>query len=244
MAALLAIGGEVYASRWTAAWLHGLVRSPPSRVQVTVPYERGVPALAGVETRRSRTWRWEDTVAVDDLVVAAPARMLGELAACTNLSYLRSLAIDVRQRRLASLDGIAAALERMGPVSGAGRLRRILWQLDEERCDSELERVARAAFRARPHIPSPHPQPYPIPVRGRIVHIDLGWPDQEVGIDCLGLASHSQREHLEVDSLRSGLLAETTWRIFTVTWRRIETDAESFCAQIHQALQPPPHRRL
>jgi hypothetical protein len=236
MAALLATGEEVYASRWTAAWVHGLIRFPPTNVQLTVPYGRGAPRLAGVEACRSRTWRWEDTTVVRELRVATAARMVCELAAWTQLPPLRSLVIDARQRQLADLAEIADVLERMGPVRGAGRLRRILWQLDEERCDSELERLTRAAIRARPYLPRPHPAPYPLHVRGRLIHIDIAWPRQRVGAECLGMGSHSERPQLEVDALRSGLVAETGWRIFPVTWARIEQDAEGFCRQVARAL--------
>lgn len=217
--ALLAVGSPAFVGGWSAAWLVGLVRSAPSAVELVVPHERRTRNLPGVVVRRSRTLTQADAVAVEGLPSTSAVRTVCDLAAITDEEGLRTLLIDGRQRRLFDLAAVLERASTMGTAKGLSQLRRLVWELDAERCDSVLEYRLRSRLHAVPGLPAPSPAPVPVDVGGRVLHIDIGWPAFAVGIEADGFGSHSERDSLEVDARRHNALERAGWRILRAGWR-------------------------
>lgn len=215
--AVLAVGEPVLVANWSAAWLWGLVKAAPTVIEVVVPHQRRKASLDGVTVHRSRTLTDDDAAIVRHLPVTSVARTLCDLAPLTEEEALRALVIDARQRRLVRLEEVAEQAGRYDVLKGLRRLRRVLWELDGERCDSVLEwrvrrLLAEAGLRAAP-------APVPVDVGTRELHVDIAWPEERVGIEVDGLGSHSERESLETDIARHNALARVGWRVLRAGWR-------------------------
>lgn len=216
-AAVLAIGEPVLVANWSAAWVWGLVPAAPTVVEVVVPHQRRKASLDGVTVHRSRTLADDDAALVRELPVTTVARTLCDLAPLTDEKALRALLIDARQRRLVRLEDVAQQAARYDAIKGLGRLRTLLWELDGERCDSVLEwRVRRllADVGLRPA-----PAPVTVDVGSRELHVDIGWPQERVGIEVDGVGTHSDRKSLEIDIARHNALARVGWRVLRAGWR-------------------------
>lgn len=172
---------------------------PSTIVDLTVPFHRGAPKLHGVRGHRSRHLSSEDAVPARGLQVTSAARTLCDLAALTALPFLRSLVIDARQRKLASLEEGDRIRLQLGRRAGLSKLGRILHELDRETCDSMLELASRKALATR-GVPAPCPRPYPVCVGNRTLHLDIAWPWAYVAVECLGLGSHSERAQFDRDA--------------------------------------------
>lgn len=131
---------------------------------------------------------------------------------------------------------VAARLERLGPVTGAGKLRRLLWELEEERCDSVLEQRVRELLRRHRVTPPPYPHPYPVLARGRMVEIDIAWPQLLVGVEVAGFGSHSARPQLSRDHRRGNRLTLSRWRILRVGWDRYDRDPQGIVEETRELL--------
>lgn len=235
-AALLAVGEPVFASHHTAAYLWGLVASPPAPLELVVPERRRAPRLGGVQVHRSRTLAAQDAASIEGLAVTSVPRTLLDLAGATGLSTLRGLVIDARQKRLAELDEVACRLLLVGPVRGRGRLRQVLSELDEEVCDSVLEHRLRAILRDAGL--EPHPAPFPVEAQGRVLHVDVAFPLQRVGIEVDGFGAHSTRRQLEIDHERQNRLVVGGWRIIRVGWDKVADDPTSIVRELRRLLGP------
>jgi hypothetical protein len=219
-AALLAIGPPVLLADWTAAWLWGLVRTPPTVPQLVVPARRGVTTLEGIAARRSGTLVVEeDGAVVHGLLVTSPARTLCDLSALTTEDTLRALLIDARQRRLVELADVLQRAAGMGTAKGLRQMRRLVCELDRARCDSVLEHRLRGRLGDVPELPPPASGPVPVDVGGRTLHVDIGWPEERVGIEVDGFGSHSERRSLEIDQRRHNALQLARWRVLRAGWR-------------------------
>ncbi len=222
LAAALSVGHQALAARWTALWLWGLLRRPPSTVHLIVPYARwAAESTERVTITRSRTLVLEDRDLAQGIAVTSVPRTLADMAGHVATPFLRGLVIDAVQRRLVTLGEVRDRATLMRNSAGLGRLRRICFELDVQHCDSVLEHDCRRRLRAT-SLPKPHPRPYEIVThRGRRV-IDVPWPDLRVGIECNGRAFHSDREALDKDGVRLTEIAVADWRIAHATWTRVE----------------------
>lgn len=233
--ALLTVGPPVLVCGWSAAWLWGLVRTLPTRPEIVMPHERKAGrSQPAIVVRRSRTLRRDDGVVHRGLPVTTVARTLCDLAAVTDQDALRGLLIDARQRRLVDLAAVAERSASMGTAPGLRLLRGLLRELDEVHCDSVLEHHIRARFAEVPGLPPPAPAPVPVPVRGRVLHVDIGWPDFRVGVEVDGFGGHSQRTSLETDARRHNALQLADWRILRATWAHAGADFPDLLASLRR----------
>lgn len=233
-AALERVGQPAYVSLWSAAWLYGLVRTPPSRVALLLPHGRRVARVEGVDFSRSRTLVPQDLTKERDLPVVSMARLLCQLARILTEAQLRAFVIDARQRQQVTLQDIADTADRMGNAAGLARLRRTIGDLDVRNADSVFELRMRRKLRS--HGFRPDPGQAAVPAGDRVLHIDIPFSSRWVGIECLGLGSHSEREHLETDARRSNALANTAWRILMATWSDLDRTWPQFRVALERAL--------
>ncbi len=194
-AAVLQAGGRVLLARSSAAYLWGMTRSAPPRVELAIPADRKVQMLPGVSMWRSRTLTMMDAEARGPLPVTRPARTIVDLAAVTPIDPLRSLVIDARQRRVLALADLDAAVRRLTHATGRGKVTRILRDLDEEVCDSILEHRWRRTLRAVGLRPWPRPFPFRCS-DGVAIEIDVAFPVEWVSCECDGLSSRAERASL------------------------------------------------
>ena len=239
-AAMLAVGGadpKVWADRWTALWLHGLLRNPPTTIHLAVPDGQSYPTLKRVKVRRSSTLVDEHTTEVLRLPTLNPARALVDMGAVAAKAYLRGLIIDARQRGLASLAQLDEVLEGLPNVRGRKLLAQLVWELDEERCDSVLEALVREVLRAA-GVAAPHPEPYRIETPHRTLELDIAWPALRCGIEVDGMGFHSARDHLDTDQRRHNALVLAGWRVLRVGWYRVEDpkEREGFLREVGELL--------
>lgn len=239
LAAVLAVRHEAWATRWAAAFLWGLTDRLRSPITVVVPHDHRAAPLDRIKVVRSRTLDEVDKTVVAGIPCVTVPRMLADLAAVTDLSTLRGLAIDARQRSLLDPAVLWELWERTRPAPGHRRLLSLAEQLagGEELVDSTLEWRTRGAIR-REGLPAPHPEPYPVEVDGRVVaRIDIAWPQYRVGVECEGYRYHSQRRQLDRDSARQNLLLSLDWRLLLVTWAQLQQSPGEVVAQIRRLLE-------
>lgn len=233
-AALVAAGPAAIACRRTAAHLLGCWPEPEF-VELFVPLKQRPPRLRGVRVARTGSLRPRDRSKRDDLRLTTAPRTMIDLAAVVQPSVLRAVLIDARQRRLITYPRVAESLKGLGPLRGIGELRRLLWELDPERCDSVLEALVRELLR-RHGIREPHPGPFPVQAGSRTLHVDIAWPGRRVAIEVDGFAYHSKRSELDRDARRHNLLVLAGWRVLRVSWDRVEDDPDGFVREVQQLL--------
>lgn len=232
MAAVLAVNGPVWAARGTAAALLGLADSPPSRITLVAPPGVGSHPPRGVHIVRTQSLVPAHTTLVGPVPVTTPARTVIDWAAeLRTAALLRPVVIQAVQRRRLRLDQVGALLEALGPVAGAGTLRTVLRQLDEERCDSELEYLVRRKLRAAGFRPAPGPVPVTV-AGGRVFHVDIGFPPRPVGIEVDGRAYHLAAADVAADHGRANLIMAVRYRLLRVTWLRVDRDWDGFCEEL------------
>lgn len=233
-AAQLALGAPSVATGATAAHLYGL-RPPPETLTLLVDEAERAKPPAAVRLRRTRTLIPSDIAEVAGLQVATACRMIIDFAAVAPPPQVRALIIDARQRRLVELDQIERRLSSMGPVPGRGVARRLVWELSPVRCDSVLEDLTRRQLRDA-GLPPPDPAPVPVHAGGRMIHVDIGWPEAKVGIEVDGFAYHASRRDLDRDHRRANALALAGWIILRVGWDRLERDPAAFTDEVGRLL--------
>lgn len=233
-AALLAAGTNSVLCRRSVAHLFGLLPRPPF-VEVFLPLGERAPSLAPVRVCRTGTLRPADVAMVDTLRATTPTRTVIDLAAVLQPPELRAVLIDAQQKRLIHLGKVDRRIEGLGPVRGIGVVRRLVWEMHPERCDSVLEHRVRSLIREA-QLPSPAPQPLPVRAGNRTLRIDIAWPARQVGLEVDGLAYHSSHGDLDRDHRRGNALVLAGWRILRVGWHRVEADAEGFLAELRATL--------
>lgn len=239
LAAVLAVRGEAWAARWTAAYLWGFTDRLRVPVTLLVPHQHRAAALNRVTVMRTRNLLPEDDVTVRHAIpVTTTARMLADLCGVVGLEELRALAIAARQRRLLSPEELWALWERF---RGSPRHRKLgalaaMLSGDVERVDSILEHRVRALLRAR-GVPAPFPEPYPVHDGAQVVaRIDIAWPAMKVGVECDSFRHHSAPEDLEKDTRRQNRLVSMGWQLVRVTWRQMEHEPDQVADTVHRLL--------
>ena len=234
--ALLAVGPPVLVGGWSAAWMWGLVRTPPVPAELVVPHHRKAGRTARTDVRRSRTLTAADGVILRGLPVCTPVRTLCDLAAVTDEPALRGMLIDARQRRLADLADVVERAAGMGTARGLRMLRRLLAELDGEHCDSVLEHKLRGRLAAVAGLPPSAPAPVPVDIGGRVLHVDIAWPERRVGIEADGFGAHSQRASLDMDARRHNALQLAGWRVLRATWVHLGEEFPLLLEQLRRLL--------
>lgn len=237
MAGVLATGHGALATGWTAAYLYGLIRSPRLPLTLTIGHAHRAPLLQGVRVVRSRTLWEQDAATIGLLPVVKPVRMIADLATQADLTQQRFLAIDACQKRLLTPVDLTDMALRLDGSRAAGRLTTIALSLMEGQIDSALEWQTRLVL-DRDDLPRPEPQPYPVERDGRVLgHVDIAWPQWQVGIECDGYRYHSERGQLDRDSARQNALTAAGWTLLRVTWAQMDREPRRIVAQARDLLR-------
>lgn len=217
-----------------AAHLYNLRPEPPV-IDLLVGERDRLTAPHGTQLTRTRTLLDAEVTLNRGIRMATGLRMLIDFAARAQRPDLRALLIDTRQRRLVDLARLDDRLAEIGPVRGRGVLKRLVWELNMERCDSVLELKVRRLL-SRAGIPRPASTPWPVAVETGTLELDIAWPRQMIGIEVDGFAYHSSRDHLDRDHRRLNALTLAGWTVLRVSWDRVEHDPASFITEVRRLL--------
>lgn len=224
-------------SHLSAGHLWGFALPGPSRsdpVEVTVPAAAsGRPAVDGVLIYRTRRWCEDDLApARPNLTATSPARTIVDLAG-SRLTDRRLRHLVQNQVTAGRLDlaAIWAALSRNGGpgVEGAGRLQRLLVELDdgEPLPQSELER------RAQPLLGSGFRRQFRPPwfdgIRGVA---DFAHPESGVIVEVDGRRWHTIDQSRVEDRRRDRLASVNGWVVLRYTWRDVTEQPSAVQAEI------------
>lgn len=236
VAAALWAGDGAYVTGRSALALHGLIRTPPSTVELLVASNR-----RRIDHPRIRT-RWTGQLDSASIALAAGtqvtdvARSLAELAASATTPHLRAVAIDATVRGLLTVKDMDREIESRERFAGRGRYRRIRADLEGDGSDSGFEFEARDRLIAS-GVP-PDPEQAEVETATTLRRIDIAYRREGVGIECLGFAYHSSPQALENDVLRSNdIAALDRWLLLGLTFAMFHQRWEPFLAQLRHCLE-------
>ncbi|HWH32217.1 MAG TPA: hypothetical protein VNU01_06055 [Egibacteraceae bacterium] len=238
LAAVLAVQGDAWATRLTAAYVWGLHDRLRVPLTLLVPHQHRAAVLERATVMRTRNLSPEDVTVRRALPVVTAARMIADLCGVLPIEELRGLAIAARQMGLLRPEELWALWERFQGSPRHRKLRALATMLsgDVERVDSMLEHRVRALLR-RYGLPLPYPEPFPVRAGGRVIAcIDIAWPAAMVGVECDGFRYHSKAEDLEKDTRRQNQLVTLGWQLVRVTWRQMEREPELIASAVHRLL--------
>jgi hypothetical protein len=181
----------------------------------------------------------DEVTAHDGIPVTTPARTLFDLAAVLTLDQLAHAFNEAEYRRLTSPTSLDALLARYPRRRGTTNLRRVLEKhraIGETFARSELERRL-ASFLDAYGLPRPL-----LNATSDHGELDARWPEQRLVVEVDGWAAHGTRDAFERDRARDRALVTAGWRVVRITWRQLETDADTIARQLSALLgaTPPP----
>jgi very-short-patch-repair endonuclease len=214
LAAVLACGGDAFASLHASGDLHRFIALGDRRPDVTV---------LGATTRRHKGIRVHRTMRLDPRDVTRcqgipctmPARTLVDLAAVLTYEQLRRATREAQAQRLVALPQLVETLARLRPCRGAANLARIVATgpapTRSELEDVVLDLILRGGLR--------HPDVnVPIRVGGRRIVPDFRWPEQRLVVEADGARWHDGELAREDDAERQALLEAAGERVLRVGW--------------------------
>lgn len=235
MAACLAAGPAAAASHLSAAWLLGLVKRPPGRPVITIPYSRSI-RLAGVTVHRSLDLDQTRLLERRGIRYTDPLRILTDLACEIGADELSMIMDAALYTGLVSTAGLEAEIARRSTSGRRGPSR--LAELLQTRGmiggppPSVLEAQAMRLFRQ-----------YGIPVLAREVRfyddgryrIDFVMA-QGLAVEVDGFAHHWSPEAKSYDDTRRNRLRAGGLVVLVYDWRAIRQEPTRVVTEIRQAL--------
>lgn len=220
-----------FISRRTASQIHGLPVSPPQRIEVASRWPHRAPQRDEILGHRIRTsnirvierkgvqiaspvdaWcQLAPVCSVQDLVIAGDALLTPKLM----------VGGGRRHTALATIEDLHEAVTRYRSSHGAS-IRKQALKLLRYPVDSPAETLTRLLI-VRAGLPEPVVQ-CPVPVHGRILHADLGYPEQRIAIEYEGRYHFEGGvEQARFDVERWELMHEAGWRVLRVTARDLRS---------------------
>jgi very-short-patch-repair endonuclease len=237
MAATLAGGDPVVASRRAAAALWRITGFPAGIVEVTLPHALEY-APRGVVAHRTRCLPAIDRTTKDRIPVTTPTRTLIDLASCTNDEHLIDAIDDSLRRGLTTVKRIEDRLTELGRPGRKGikMLRELLLEYTpgEAVPASVFERrLLRILRRSGIQAPTVH---LVVTVMGTEIEVDFGWPEQKVILEANGSKWHDTQRRSAIDDHKRALLAAAGWRIVPVRWATMRNHPQLIVRLIRAAL--------
>lgn len=234
-AAIRSAGEPAFATSWSAASLQDLA-APPRQVHLLLPHRRKQQRHPGVRLRRTSLLLPRDVDVRPGQVPATTVPRTALQLACDGASprRLKSYLVDAFQRRLCSLPDTIELLERVRGVPGRPALDAVVAELVRDMVDSMLESDTRDVVRTLGYRPYPRPFPLACP-DGRVVHLDVAFPEFWHAIECDGAGAHMDRRNFETDRIRWSEIQRMGVTITWVTRDRLERDVDRVAAELADA---------
>lgn len=227
VAAALWAGGHAVITGASALALHGLLRAPPTTVELLVPDDRARLQDPRVQTRWTTRIPEAAVMHVHGVRVADPARSLADHAAVASLASLRRLGLDAWSRGILPAETLERELAVRGRFAGRSRFGQLLADLRGDGSESGFEFDARSRLRGLGFVPDPDQLEVVTPAGIR--RIDITFREREVGIECLGFHYHSSPQDLERDAVRANAIATLDrWLVFRLTFRMFHLRWDEF----------------
>jgi very-short-patch-repair endonuclease len=216
-AALLAVGPPVAAAFGSAAFLWGLLLSPPPEAEVVVAAPRSSRSRRGIRIHRSTTLTAKDVQLHHGLPITTPTRTLLDLAATRPQRELERALDEALHRRLTSPTKIRDAIARTPTHPGTRPLTALL---DPDRARgttrSELEQRMLAIIRAAA-LPDPERN-----ARIGPYEVDLLWPAASLVIEVDSYQWHSGPRAFKRDRRKDAYLKDHGLDVLRVTSEMID----------------------
>jgi predicted transcriptional regulator of viral defense system len=234
-AAISAAGPDAVISHRSAAAVWGIRRSDALMIDVIVPRKLRRP---GIRAHRIVLPRDEFTDELE-IPVTTPARTLFDLAAVLPFDQLEFAFNEAEYRRLTSPTSLDALLARYQRRRWTTNLRRVL-EKHHAIGVTPIRSVLEERFATFLDVNG-----LPRPLINRTSdhgELDARWPEQRLVVEVDGWAAHGTRDAFERDRARDRALVTAGWRVVRITWRQLETDADTIARQLSALLgaTPPP----
>ncbi len=230
-AAVLSAGPGAMVAGLAAAHLHGLFDRAP--LEIVVAADRNPRLRGNVRVRRSSTLIDSDVAQIDGLAVTNLERTIRDVAAWHGIDSGVGLFLDAVQQRRTTSRRLRRRLALPGPLAGSGGLREAC-DLAESGIESSFEALIPPML-ARAGLP-PMQSQVPVQVGRRTLHLDFGWPDIGVAVECVGLRPHNSRLALRRDVRRMNALDDVkTWKIIWVEWTDLFAGRDDLVARLVDA---------
>lgn len=225
------------ASHGSAAYLWGLYRYAPERIDVTAPIRRR--AKREFRVHFSSILAPEDREEREGIPVTSLARTLLDLAIRARPDQLDRLFERAEELGLLDVVAIQTLLDRAGGHRGRGRLRRALalYQPDPAFTRSRFERQFRRRVRAA-DLPAPSMN---FNVAG--YELDAYWPEHRFAVELDLFETHGTRAAFERDRLRQEELKLLGIEMIRVTKPRLDREPEAVIRNLATLLQRRRHEQ-
>jgi very-short-patch-repair endonuclease len=233
LAALLSFERDVVVSHQSAAWIWGLVQTPPACVHVTV-IGRNARSRDGVAVHRVSHLDPRDVRLRDGIPATAPARTLIDFAGGAALSQFERALSEARVLELVSDRQLTAAMARSPRRAGVALMRAALQEGGPRMTRSEGERRLLRLIR-QAHLPGPETN---VSMLG--YELDFLWRAQRLVVEVDGYRFHGHRAAFERDRAKDQALVAAGYRVIRVTLRQLEYEPLAVLARIIQALSAGP----
>jgi very-short-patch-repair endonuclease len=230
-AALLACGCGAVLSHASAAYLWGLLDSPPIAVDVTL-VGRQLRPRAGITIHHSARLDERDQRRRDGLLVTSPARTAIDMAADVSVDRLEALVSEGRVKNLIRGGELESALARTGRTSGASRMRSFL--------DSEEEPATTRSWGERKLRRLLTEARIRSPKFNRFVEgwsVDLLWEEEKLAVEFDSYKFHGHRRAFERDRRKDVALAELGYQVLRFTARQLKYEPLAVITSIARALE-------
>jgi hypothetical protein len=242
LAACWGQGPEALLSHRAAAMLWELDGIRQAPLEVLVPRWGRRRRRSGTMVHETRDLVDPDRAQRDHIPCTSIVRTLLDLPAVLDARRADQLWEDALRRRLTSVDLIS---DRFLQVARPGRPgTRVARSLLEKRLDayvptmSEFERKTCDLLDAAGIEPPVRQHPVRLP-GGRVVFLDLAWPDRLLALECDGLFDHATNLRLPWDDDRQNELQLLGWLVLRATWQTVHESPEVVVSQVRQGLDRP-----
>lgn len=218
-AAWLAAGHGAVVSHCAAGHLWDLP-DMPDRLELTVPEARRV-AVRGARVHRASRLDTVDLGRRHGLPVTAVPRTLIDLAGCLRPRLVENALDHCLTRHLTTPREVRARLRALGRPGrkGASLMAALLDERPQHFVPPESE-LERRLLRLLSRLPGPPPVPQ-LELRlpsGRLVRIDIAYPEAMVAVEADSYVHHASRAAWSKDRARNNELMAAGWRVIPVTW--------------------------
>lgn len=229
LAAVLACGPGALLSHYSAAWLLGLLPTPPIPVHVTTPIPR--KRRPRVVIHHSRTLAEEDRGLEKGIPVTSVSRTLLDQAALVRFAQIRRALKRSEELKLFDLPVVLSVLDRNKGHRGNRPLRRALALYEPPRFTrSQTEEYFVSLVEA-----GGLPRPATNWVEAGH-EIDVYWPELRFGVEIDTFATHGTHQSFEDDRVRREDLKLAGVEMTQVTDKRLEREPDRVVERVARLL--------
>ncbi len=226
------------ASHRSAASLWGLPDASGRIVELMAPRHRRVERR-GVRVHESMDLPAVDRWLIDAIPVTGINRTLLDLARFAPIERVGSSVDDAVRRQLTSYEGLAtwlAQVRRRG-VRGVRRLSVVMADRPGGTVAPGSTFEALTLEMMKHHGLPPAQRQIQVRSGTHRFHIDFGWADALVGVECDSTQHHSMQSQWEYDLWRQNLIQLEGWLLLRYTPRSMRTRAATNAAEVRAAIR-------